>query len=125
MMTDEEKLAVDKVCQPLEKVGERYQVAVPWRDEHLTLKSNCGMAVKRLKNTEKRLSRQKTVGEEYKNIISAYLQEGYIRKVDTSKETSLGGKVWYLIHFPVIRPDKPRRKHGLFLMQVLNTERRR
>ena len=115
-MTDEEKLAVDKVRQSLENDGERYQVAVPWRDEHPTLKSSYEMTVKRLKNTERRLSRQKTVCEEYEKIISAYLQKGYIRKVDTLKLTSLEGKVWYLPHFPVIRPDKATTKTRIFFL---------
>ena len=106
VMNDEEKLAVNKVRQSLTNDGERYQVAVPWRHEHPTLEANYKMAVRRLENTEKRLLRLKDVGEEYQKIISAYQQKGYIRKVDSSKETLPEGKVWYLPHFPVIRPDK-------------------
>ena len=78
VMNDEEKLAVNKVRQSLTNDGERYQVAVPWRHEHPTLEANYKMAVRRLENTEKRLSRLKDVGEDYQKIISAYQQKGYI-----------------------------------------------
>ena len=40
------------------------------------------MAVSRLKNTEKRLLRQRATGEVYKTIIGAYQEKGYIRKVE-------------------------------------------
>ncbi len=51
------------------------KIAVPWRDEHPTLEANYEMAVKRLENTEKRLLRLKSVGEEYDKIISAVSAE--------------------------------------------------
>ena len=98
VMNDEEQLAVKKVRQSLKNDGERYQVAVPWRDEHPTLEANYQMAVQRLENIEKRVLPLKNVGEEYEKIISAYQQKGYIRKVDSSKETLPEGKLWYLPH---------------------------
>jgi hypothetical protein len=110
VMTDEEKLAIHKVRESLKNDGERYQVAVPWRDERPMLEANYEMASKRLENTEKRLLRLKNVGEEYEKIILAYQQQGYIRKVESSKESIPEGKVWYLSHFPVIRPDEVRTK---------------
>ena len=64
------------------------------------------MAPKRLENTEKRLLRQKSVGDEYAKIILTYQQKGHIRKVEVSKETIPVEEVWYLPHFLVIRPDR-------------------
>ena len=61
VMTGEEKLALNKVRLSLENDGERYQVAVPWLKDHLTLENNYEMAVSRLQNTEKRLLRQKSI----------------------------------------------------------------
>ena len=106
VMTDEEKLAVNKIQQSQKNDGERYQVDVPWRDEQPTLDSNYEMAVKRLEDTKKRLVRQKSLSDEYAKILTTYQQKGYIRKVYVWKEIKPEGKVWYLPHFPVIRRDK-------------------
>ena len=73
MMTREEKIAFEKVCHSLIHDGERYQVAVPWKSASPVLPNNYEMACSRLGNTEKRLLRQSSVGDEYKHIIASYV----------------------------------------------------
>nr|XP_047141349.1 uncharacterized protein LOC124816272 [Hydra vulgaris] len=60
------------------------------------------MALNRLQNTEKRLMKNKSLGEEYNNIIKQYQEKGYLEKIN---KRDLGDG-WYLPHFPILRPDK-------------------
>ena len=103
-MTREEKIAFEKVCHSLIHDGERYQVVVPWKSASLALPNNYEMASSRLGNTEKRLLRQSSVGDEYKHIIASYVKKGYIRKVNESEGQP--HDVWYLPHFPVCRSER-------------------
>ena len=104
IMSVEEKIAFEKVNQSLVHDVERYQVAASWKSDCPTLPNNFEMACSRLKNTEKRLLRQPTVGQEYNQIIVSYLDKGYIHKIkETDKEPPI---VSYLPHFPVCRPER-------------------
>ena len=50
--------------------------------------------------------RQENIGTDYNAIIRGYEQKGYIHKVDITEETKPDGRVWFLPHFPVYRPEK-------------------
>ena len=67
------------------------------------LPNNYEMAYNRLRNTEKRLIRQPSVGEDYQGVIVSYVVKGYIRKVELT-ENELKSP-WHLPHFPVCRPE--------------------
>ena len=62
------------------------------------------MAVRRLQKTEKRLHRYPELSVAYSEVMQAYQDKGYIRKVPPEEEKPL--QVWYLPHFPILRPDK-------------------
>ena len=80
-MTIEEKKALDKVEVLFVHEGERYQVATPWKHEHPALPINYETALSCLRNTEKGLTCQPSLGEDYQNLITSYLEKGYICKV--------------------------------------------
>ena len=80
-MAREEKIALDKVQVVFVHEGERYQVATPWKHEHPALPINYEMAFNCLRNTEKGLTCQPSLGEDYQNLITSYLEKGYICKV--------------------------------------------
>ena len=80
-MTREEKIALDKVQVLFFHEGERYQVATPWKHEHPALPINYEMAFSRLGNTEKGLTFQPSLGEDYQNLITSYLEKVCICKV--------------------------------------------
>ena len=103
-MTREEKFALDKTRLSLVHDGERYQVATPGKTDCPMLPNNYEMANSRLRNTEKRLIRQRLVGEDYQRVITSYVDKGYIRKV---QPTEIKPKsTCYLPHFPVCRPQR-------------------
>ena len=79
-----------------------YSVGIPWKDSVSVLYDNYQMALKRLKNTEKRLKNNPEVGNAYRETIERYIDKGYVHTVsETDQETK-----WLLLHFPVIQPER-------------------
>jgi len=58
--------------------GERYEVDMPWKPNAPELPNKYEMAVNRLISTEKRLLKDP-------DVISKYIQKGYISKLTRSK----------------------------------------
>ena len=107
-LTPDERLAVNKVRESLRFTGERYEVAVPWKDDRSHLPSNHQMAEKRLRSVEKKLMHNESLAQAYQSVIGDYLSKGYIREVP--EEEPKPSSEWVLPHFPVIRPEKSLRK---------------
>ena len=103
-MKPEEQPALQKVKNSLKLNGERYELAMPWKENRPELPNNYDMALRRLCGTEKRLLKNPEAGSAYSEIINTYEQKGYIRKVPTSEKDPK--EKWYVPHFAVFRPDK-------------------
>ena len=104
----EDHLALKKVEQSLKYINGRYHVAIPWTKDEPEVANNYDMALRRLQNTERRLTKDTELAEVYSGIIEQYVEKGYIRKVQESGKRPT--KAWYFPHFPVLRPDKPTTK---------------
>lgn len=101
----EEKRAIDVASQSLNYTSNgHFCVGIPWKTEKPKLPHNYNMALKRLENTEKKLLRDPAVCKSYKDVINGYLEKGYIEKIQHPEDGK--DQVWYLPHFPVLRPDK-------------------
>ena len=103
-LTQEDKLAWDKVNKSLKFNGQHYEVAVPWRDERPQLLNNLPMAKKRLMSTERKLMKDKEVAVSYQQVLNDYLDKKYIRLVPADELKP--DCEWLLPHFPVVRPEK-------------------
>ena len=104
IVRQEEKMAQKAVTESLSYKDGHYCVGMPWKQDKPQLPDNYDMAVHRLLNTEKRLLRCPDVAEAYDNTLSAYERKGYIRQVSPHENKT--SEIWYLPHFPVLRPDK-------------------
>eukprot|EP00795_Rhopilema_esculentum_P017422 gene17422-9025_t len=82
LMCPEDIEALEMVKNSLEYHDGRYEIRIPWKKER-KLDDNYEMALNRLANTEKRLLRDKQLGNSYNEIIQQYLRKGYLEKVDT------------------------------------------
>ena len=100
----EEKLARERVTESLTFEDGHYSVGMPWKANKGVLPDNFSMALRRLQNTEKRLQKFPEVGQAYSDVLHEYQKKGYIHKV--SPEEKRPDQVWYLPHFPVLRPEK-------------------
>ena len=99
-----EELSVMKAFEiSVQFKGERYEVEMLWKPNSPELPNNYEMAVNRLISTEKRLLKDPQLAESYPEVISKYIEKGYISKVSPSKTEE---KTWYLPHFEIVRPEK-------------------
>ena len=103
-LTPDERLAVNKVNETLRFNGERYEVAVPWKNDRPHLSSNRQMAERRLRSVEKKLKQEESLAQAYQSVIDDYKSKGYIREVP-EKEPKPSSE-WFLPHFLVVRPEK-------------------
>ncbi|XP_071950851.1 uncharacterized protein [Antedon mediterranea] len=99
----EDERVIQKVSESLTAVDERYSVNIPWREEGLNMDNNYEMAFKRLECLERKLTRDKMLGDNYQNVLDNYRSKGYVRKIDQSL-TELNQ--WFLPHFPVVKPER-------------------
>ena len=92
------------VTDSLRELPDGYMVGLPWKLDGPELMNNYAMASSRLKHTENRLKRQPDLGLAYKKVLEDYTEKGYVRCV--KDDEPLPVKMWYLPHFPVVRPHK-------------------
>ena len=106
VFTEEEKTALNKVNESLSYSLDtcRYKLSVPWKDTRPNLPDNYSMAKYRLSSTERKLNKNDFVRAEYQATLQSYIEKGYLRKVPADEEKP--DEVWYLPHFPIVRPDK-------------------
>jgi len=104
LVKPEDKIANATVTESLTFADGHYCIGMPWKDNKPVLPDNYTMALRRLQNTEKRLQTSSQLGKDYDEVIQSYVKRGYIRKV--SPEEKAPDEVWYLPHFPILRPDK-------------------
>ncbi|GFW33601.1 integrase catalytic domain-containing protein [Trichonephila clavipes] len=88
----------------------RYVVQMPVKDIQ-GLGHSKGLAMKRLDQLWRRLSKDKQMENLYKEFMQQYLDLGHMEKVEkNSDETSANNICYYLPHSGVFRPDKPTTK---------------
>ena len=90
--------------------GERYEVSLPWRENHPVLSDNYFQSKVRLNSLLKKLQKDPEMMKNYKEVIDDQIEKGIVEKVDT-KETPGVGKTFYLPHHVVVRSDKATTKH--------------
>ncbi|XP_075990336.1 uncharacterized protein LOC142985987 [Anticarsia gemmatalis] len=103
----------------------RFETALLWKNENRTIPNNFDNAFKRLVNLEKKLDREPKLKTQYEERIQNHLNSGYAEIVTTPVAP---GKTWYLPHFAVCNPAKPKirlvhdaaaRSHGTSLNDML------
>ncbi|PFX26710.1 hypothetical protein AWC38_SpisGene8655 [Stylophora pistillata] len=103
-LNQEEILAMSKVEKSRRWTGDRYEVAIPWKEETPSLPDNREEAEKRLLCLEKTLLKKPEVASCYYDVMNTNVQKGYIRKLEPNEAED--GPSWNLPHFPIVREDK-------------------
>ena len=75
--TKDEESAMQHFKDSLVYDGERYDVALPWREDSTGLEDNRQHAVSRLVKVEKRFQYDKEKASMYQNAIKQYLKDGH------------------------------------------------
>ena len=86
----------------------RYEVNLPWKEQHETLHDNFEMSRRRLMNLLQRLQREPEVLKEYDAVSKDHLSQGIIEIVD---KEDVGEMRWvhYIPRHAVIRREKQTR----------------
>ena len=109
----------DKFVNEVESVEARYQVGLPFREDHDLLPDNFALCKSRLVLQLRCLSVKPDVSRQYNDVIREQLKQGIIEPVNQG--TTYGvGEVHYIPHHEVIRVDtgKPQSCAG-FMMPAL------
>ena len=103
--SSEDRAAYGKLTSSVTVTSDgHYQLPLLWKDQEPSLPNNIPMAKRRLLSLKKRLSKNPSLKQKYKDVIDTYLAKGYAKQIPT--ETPASDKTWYLPHHPVIHPFK-------------------
>ena len=95
----------DKFLDTIRACDGRYEVSLPWKEQHALLPDNYALAVSRLVSVLKRLRGNPKLFAEYNRIIEEQSLQGIISDVDPHEPVQVG-RLHYLPHHPVVREDK-------------------
>ena len=102
---DDNATLYDKFVNEVEFVEGRYQVRLPFKEDHDLLPDNFALCKSRLVSLLRRLSVKPDVSRQYNYVIREQLKQGIIEPVDQGTTNGVG-KVHYIPHHEVIRVDK-------------------
>ena len=106
--TFKRRTAIKTLEQTTRFTGERYEVALLWREDEVKLPNNIYSAMGQLKSLERRPQKDDMLPKRYQETINSDVEAGYIRKVQQVELNETRDKLqWYLPHHPVINPHKP------------------
>ena len=91
--------------EEIEFIGGRYQVKLPWKNDHPILPDNFQLCQKRFQGLFSKLKGNPELLKEYDSIIKDQEEREIIERVEPNG-SSVIGKTHYLAHHPVIRQDK-------------------
>ena len=95
----------DKFVAEVEFVEGRYQVRLPFKEDHELLPDNFVLCKSRLASLMKRLNLKTEISRHYNDVIQEQLKQGIIEPVEQGVNNGVG-KVHYIPHHEVIRVDK-------------------
>ena len=81
----------------------RYQVKLPTKDDIDQLGSNKVGAVNRYNGLKRRLNKNVALGQQYKEVMTEYIESGFMEKLNENEESNGG---FYLPHHPVVKENK-------------------
>ena len=104
-ISQDENSVIANFQDNLQSIDGRYEVTLPWKQEHPLLPDNFTLSQKRLHGMFTKLRKDPVLLKEYHSIMKDQENAGIIERVN-SNQTSEVGKTHYLPHHPVIREDK-------------------
>ena len=103
----EDKQAETILEKTSQRVEDRWETGLLWREATPNLPKSKNMAFKRLEGIERKMDKDSEYAALYCDKIDNYIQKGYVRKLDEEEANFENSKTWYLPHFGVTNPNKP------------------
>ncbi|XP_044760254.1 uncharacterized protein LOC123317711 [Coccinella septempunctata] len=117
--------AVDVMKRTINRIGQRFEIGLLWKEDDMKLPESKSVAYRRLLCVEKQMLKDDIFKKKYCDNIQKYIDKGYARKLTGEEAKKEGARTWYLPHFGVINPHKPQKlrlvfdaaakSHGIFL----------
>ena len=101
---EREASVYDKFSSDIRFTGERYQVKLPFKDNHPMIQDNYSAASRRLTTTIKKLKDQPEILKQYDQVVREQLQSGVVALVPQD-QIPQPESVHYLPHRAVVRLD--------------------
>ena len=87
--------------------GSRYEVSIPFKEEHPTIPNNYLVAQKRLSSSLVRLKSKPDILQQYDDVIKDQLSSGVVKLVDKSLDQDvIPKKVHYISYKEVVKRDR-------------------
>ena len=93
---------IEDSCQ---KIGNRWLIPYPWKEDPKHLPDNKEQAVKKLEATERRLLKNPDHAKAYNQQMVEMEQLGFSRKLTEKEEREYDGPVHYVSHHEVLKHD--------------------
>ena len=107
LKSEELNRAENLLDQTTRRVGERYETGLLWKAEVPELPASKDMALRRLLQIERKMTRQPELAEQYHRKIEDYVKKGYACKLTPEEAALEPPHTWYLPHFSVVNVNKP------------------
>jgi len=111
MVLIEDRRALAIMESTVQMVDGHYQLSLPWKYENLSLPNNRAKAVKRLDLLKRHLEKDVDLKRKYKETVEECISLGHAQKIPDGR---VGSPVWYLLHHPVVHPQKPDKVRVVF-----------
>ncbi|XP_053686195.1 uncharacterized protein LOC128735731 [Sabethes cyaneus] len=106
--SDEEKRAREILQSTTKRVGKRYETGLLWKWDNIEFPNSYGMAYRRLRSLERRLSKEPYLYDCVRQQIREYQEKGYAHQATKTELASTSPeKCWYLPLGVVLNPKKP------------------
>jgi hypothetical protein len=103
----EDKKALEILKSTTKHTGDRYETALLWKEDDVTLPNNRVVAKKQLFSLERRLVRNEELATAYRDTIESDLRNGYPKKISQEEASAPVKHQRFLTHHPVTNPNKP------------------
>ena len=110
----EDKKAFEILESTTKHTGDRYETALLWKEDDVTLPNNRVVAEKQLFSLERRLARNEELATAYRDTIESDLRNGYPKKLSQEEASAPVKHQWFLTHHPVTNPNKPGKIRRVF-----------
>ncbi|XP_053687000.1 uncharacterized protein LOC128736541 [Sabethes cyaneus] len=108
LLTRDERRALDLLEQTTVRVGQKFETALLWKDDHVELPDSYLMALRRLECLERKMSRDTKLKENVHRLMQEFVDKGYIHKAKKEElDAADPRRIWYLPIGAVTNPKKP------------------
>ena len=80
VLSRNEKTVLEKAKHSIKVVDGHYQIAIPWKEDRLSIPDSYIMAYQRLQNLEQHLMKTPSVAADYNQVIEKHLKKGKLNQ---------------------------------------------